>query len=63
MLTRILFKSMLVIVLACSLAMADTVVLKDGRVLQGTYKGGTEGTIKFEVDGKIQEVAIGDTPA
>lgn len=60
MLTRILFKSMLAIVLACSLAMADTVVLKDGRVLQGTYKGGTDSVIKFEVNGKLQDIAVGD---
>jgi hypothetical protein len=41
-------------------AFADTVVLKDGKVLQGTFKGGTETAIKFDVDGKIQEIAIGE---
>jgi hypothetical protein len=34
-------------------------VLKDGKVLQGTFKGGTESALKFEVNGTIQEIAIG----
>lgn len=41
-------------------AFADTIVLKDGRVLQGTFKGGSETAIKFEVNGAIQEVAISE---
>ncbi|MGH7495874.1 MAG: hypothetical protein ACREOO_26250 [bacterium] len=43
-----------------TLALADTVVLKDGRVLQGTFKGGTESIIKFEAGGKLQDLAVGD---
>ena len=30
-------------------ALADTVVLKDGTVLQGTFKGGTAEAVQFEV--------------
>jgi hypothetical protein len=41
-------------------AYADTLVLKDGRVLQGTFKGATDTMIKLEVDGKIQEIALAD---
>lgn len=41
-------------------ALADTIVLKDGKVLQGSFKGGTESMIKFDVNGKIQEIAIGE---
>ncbi len=41
-------------------AFADTLVLKDGRVLQGTFKGGTETAIKFEVNGKVQEVPLSE---
>jgi hypothetical protein len=39
---------------------ADTLVLTNGLVLEGKYKGGDETAIKFEVSGKIQEVAISD---
>ncbi len=41
-------------------ALADTLVLKDGKVLQGTFKGGTDSAVKIEVNGAIQEVAVGD---
>lgn len=41
-------------------AFADTIVLKDGKVLQGTFKSGTETAIKFDVNGKIEEIAIGE---
>lgn len=41
-------------------ALADTVVLKDGTVLQGTFKGGTAEAVQFEVDGKIETVALAD---
>jgi hypothetical protein len=43
-----------------AMALADTVVLKDGRVLQGTFKGGTESVVKFEVNGALQDLAVGD---
>jgi len=39
---------------------ADTLVLKNGLTLDGTYKGGSETTIKFETSGAVQEVAISD---
>ncbi len=54
------FLVLLIIPLTYTLALADTVVLKDGRVLQGTFKSATEEVIKFEVDGNIQEVSISD---
>ncbi len=54
------FFVLLIIPLTYTLALADTVVLKDGRVLQGTFKSATEEVIKFEVDGNIQEVSISD---
>jgi len=41
-------------------AFADTLVLKDGRVLQGMFKGGTENVIKFDVNGMMQEVAVSE---
>src|SRR5690242_21526281 len=35
-------------------AAADTLELKDGRVLQGKYLGGTQAVMRFEVDGQVQ---------
>lgn len=51
-----------VMALACVavLGIADTLVLKDGRVLQGTYKGGSESAIIFEVEGKMQTVPLSE---
>ena len=39
---------------------ADTLVLKNGLKLQGTYKGGTEEKIKFETSGAVQELAVSE---
>ncbi len=33
---------------------ADTLELKDGRVLQGKYLGGTQAVMRFEVNGEVQ---------
>jgi len=35
-------------------ASADTLELKDGRVLQGRYIGGTQAVLRFEVNGDVQ---------
>lgn len=43
-----------------SVVSADTVVLKDGRVFQGMFKGGTETTISFETEDGIEELSIGN---
>lgn len=40
--------------------LADTLVLKDGHVLQGTYKGGDATSILFEVEGKLRTVPLND---
>jgi hypothetical protein len=47
-------------VLVTAAAWADTLTLKDGQVLQGTFKGGTDSVIKFEVAGQLRQVAVGD---
>ena len=39
---------------------ADTIVLKDGKVLQGAFKGATEDVIIFEVGGKLENINIVD---
>jgi hypothetical protein len=41
-------------------ALADTLVLKDGQVLQGMFTGGTAEAIQFDVNGKIQSVALSE---
>lgn len=60
MFKRILLVVAFAMVSSYTLALADTAVLKDGRVLQGIFKGGTESIIKFEVSGKLQDIAVGD---
>ena len=35
-------------------AAADTLELKDGRVLQGRYLGGTQAILRFDVNGEVQ---------
>jgi hypothetical protein len=37
-----------------TIASADTLELKDGRILQGRYLGGTQAVMRFEVNGNIQ---------
>jgi len=39
---------------------ADTIVLKDGRVVQGIFKGGTQDVVIFDVNGNIQNVNVTD---
>ena len=44
-------------------AAADTLELKDGRVLQGRYLGGTQAVLRFEIDGNIQTFSVNDIVA
>jgi hypothetical protein len=57
---RLILISIFLIFTLSSLIFADTIVLKDGKVLEGTFKGGSEEIIKFEVDGKVQEISLYD---
>jgi len=41
-------------------AAADTLTLRDGRVLQGVYRGGTAEMLHFEIDGTLRGVPLGD---
>jgi hypothetical protein len=41
-------------------AQAHTLVLKDGRQIQGTYVGGSQDEIQFEVNGKIHVYRVAD---
>jgi hypothetical protein len=42
---------------------ADTLELKDGRVLQGRYLGGTQAVLRFEVNGDLQTFNVTDIVA
>ena len=44
-------------------ALADTLELKDGRVLQGRYLGGTQAVVRFELDGNVQAFNVNDVVA
>src|SRR5438876_3691630 len=35
-------------------ATADTLELRDGRVLKGKYLGGTQAVLRFEINGEVQ---------
>jgi hypothetical protein len=50
----------LVILTIGSFLSADTLVLKDGQVLQGTYKGGDETSVFFEADGREQRIPLSE---
>jgi len=42
---------------------ADTLELKDGRVLQGRYLGGTQVVLRFELDGNVQTFSVNEIVA
>ena len=43
-----------------AVGLADTVVMKDGRAIRGTYLGGSPRQVKIEVGDQIQTLDIGD---
>jgi hypothetical protein len=44
-------------------AAADTLELKDGRVLHGRYLGGTQAVLRFEIKGEVQTFNVSDAVA
>lgn len=44
-------------------AVADTLELKDGRVLNGRYLGGTQAVVRFEVSGEVQTFNVTEVVA
>ena len=42
---------------------ADVIELKDGSVLNGQYKGGTQGTLRFQVNGQVKVLSVKDIMA
>jgi hypothetical protein len=49
--------------LLAGIGLADTLELKDGRVLQGKYLGGTQAVLRFEVNGQVQTFPTNDIVA
>jgi len=49
--------------LFAGVASADTLELKDGRVLQGRYLGGTQAVLRFEVEGNVQTFNVSEVVA
>jgi len=49
--------------LLAGIGLADTLELKDGRVLQGKYLGGTQAVLRFEVNGEVQTFPTHDLVA
>jgi hypothetical protein len=46
-----------------AVAAADTLELKDGRILQGRYLGGTQAVLRFEIEGNVQAFSVNDVVA
>ncbi len=50
-----------ILALACAAAcMADTLTLRNGQVVQGTYMGGTARTVKMQVDDSVKTYDVTD---
>lgn len=49
--------------LCVATAAADTLELKDGRVLEGRYLGGTQAVLRFQVEGNIQTFNVNEVVA
>src|SRR5712672_207550 len=52
-----------IVLLFVTIAAADTLELKDGRVLEGRYLGGTQAVLRFQVEGNIQTFNVNDVVA
>src|SRR5713226_3401713 len=60
--SRILVTVMAALVFT-GIGLTDTLELKDGRVLQGRYLGGTQAVLRFEVNGDVQTFPTTDIVA
>ena len=58
-----LFTAIIVGLFFVSVAAADTLELKSGRVVQGKYLGGTQHVLRFEVNGEVQTFSTNDIVA
>ena len=61
--TRVLLSSLLALAAVISVAQADVLELKNGKVLNGKFVGGTAGTIRFETSEGVQVIETGQALA
>jgi hypothetical protein len=57
------FATTAIVLLFVTIAAADTLELKDGRVLEGRYLGGTQAVLRFQVEGNIQTFNVNQVVA
>lgn len=57
------FAAIVMALFLVSVAAADTLELKNGKVFQGRYLGGTAAILRFEVDGEVQTFSANDIVA
>jgi hypothetical protein len=62
-LARACLLSMMVVLVLSTAAWADTLELKDGRLVQGKYLGGTQDTLRFQSQGNIVVYRVADVLA
>src|ERR1700682_6853676 len=55
--------ALMVLVASGLCAWADTLELRDGRVIRGKFLGGTESTVRMEIDGHEQSFAVSQVMA
>ena len=55
---KILVLAMVVLAAGTLSAWADTLELRDGRVIRGKFMGGTEASLRMEINGTVQSFAI-----
>jgi len=58
--TRKIFGAALAVLFACSMAVADELVLRDGSVIKGTFISGNQTAIVFDFHGEVEAFPIGD---
>ena len=54
------FGMIIAVLLAASIARADSLELKNGSLIKGKFTGGTESEISFRVDSSVQEYKVAD---
>lgn len=57
-LARILILALGIVFAGATAAWADTLELRDGRVLRGKFMGGSEGSVRMEIDGTVQSFPV-----
>ncbi|PID58620.1 hypothetical protein CSB45_03490 [candidate division KSB3 bacterium] len=59
----VIFSALLLTVTAASRAQADTLEMKDGRLLNGQYLGGTQRSIRFQIHSQVKVFPVQDVLA